>query len=66
MRKIAPLVQSKAFDPAVLVLDQQGKYVISLLSGHLGGANAAARRFAAYLGGTVMEDCKIPLTETEE
>ncbi|MFR4475810.1 MAG: cobalamin biosynthesis central domain-containing protein [Ruminococcus callidus] len=50
-RKIAPLVQSKAFDPAVLVLDQQGKYVISLLSGHLGGANAAARRFAAYLGG---------------
>ena len=51
VRKIAPLVQSKAFDPAVLVLDQQGKYVISLLSGHLGGANAAARRFAAYLGG---------------
>lgn len=51
VRKIAPLVQSKASDPAVLVLDQQGKYVISLLSGHLGGANAAARRFAAYLGG---------------
>ena len=37
VRKIAPLVQSKASDPAVLVLDQQGKYVISLLSGHLGG-----------------------------
>lgn len=51
VRKIAPLVQSKASDPAVLVLDQQGKYVISLLSGHLGGANAAARHFAAYLGG---------------
>ncbi len=44
VRTIAPLVQSKASDPAVLVLDQRGKHVISLLSGHLGGANAMAER----------------------
>ena len=37
VRTIAPLVQSKASDPAVLVLDQRGKHVISLLSGHLAG-----------------------------
>ena len=51
VRTIAPLVQSKASDPAVLVLDQRGKHVISLLSGHLGGANAMAEQAAAYLGG---------------
>ena len=51
VRTIAPLVQSKASDPAVLVLDQRGKHVISLLSGHLGGANAMAEQTAAYLGG---------------
>ena len=49
VRTIAPLVQSKASDPAVLVLDQRGKHVISLLSGHLGGANAMAEQAAAYL-----------------
>ena len=50
VRTIAPLVQSKASDPAVLVLDQRGKHVISLLSGHLGGANDLARALAAVCG----------------
>lgn len=50
VRMIAPHLRSKASDPAVLVLDAQGKYVISLLSGHIGGANALAGRLADALG----------------
>ncbi|MDL2267220.1 cobalamin biosynthesis protein [Desulfovibrio sp. OttesenSCG-928-G15] len=50
VRMIAPLIAHKATDPAVLVTDQQGRFVISLLSGHLGGANAEARCFAQLLG----------------
>lgn len=50
VRAVAPLVVSKASDPAVLVMDECGKHCISLLSGHLGGANAWAREVAAVIG----------------
>ncbi|MDE5885475.1 MAG: cobalt-precorrin 5A hydrolase [Oscillospiraceae bacterium] len=50
VRMLADLIQSKTTDPAVIVLDQQGKFVISLLSGHMGGANALACEIAAILG----------------
>lgn len=50
VRKIAPLVQSKASDPAVLVLDQQGKYVISLLSGTPGRRQCRCPALCRYLG----------------
>lgn len=49
VRSIAPFLQSKTTDPAVLVLDEGGKFVISLLSGHIGGANELCTNLADYL-----------------
>lgn len=46
MRSIAPFVTDKLLDSAVLVMDEAGNYVIPLLSGHVGGANAAAVQLA--------------------
>lgn len=50
VRSIAPHLKSKATDPAVLVIDDAGRFVISLLSGHLGGANGNAAKIAALIG----------------
>ena len=52
VRQIAPYVSSKKTDPAVLVVDECGRFVISLLSGHLGGANQMTKALATYLGAT--------------
>ncbi len=52
VRGIAPYLRSKDLDPAVVVLDEGGKFAVSLLSGHLGGANDLARQVATVLGGT--------------
>ena len=50
VRAIAPWVKDKTVDPAVIVIDSEGKYVISLLSGHIGGANKITEQIAEYLG----------------
>ena len=50
VRGIAPWVQSKKTDPAVLVMDEEGKFVISLLSGHIGGGNRLCRMLSERLG----------------
>lgn len=52
VRCIAPLLQAKDRDPAVVVLDDAGKFAVSLLSGHLGGANALAKSCASLTGCT--------------
>lgn len=54
VRSIASFVKNKKTDPAVLVADECGTYVISLLSGHLGGANELAVRAAELLGATAV------------
>lgn len=52
VRCIAPLLRAKDRDPAVVVLDDAGKFAVSLLSGHLGGANALANTCASLTGCT--------------
>lgn len=49
VRTIAPYVKNKLSDPAVVVVDDHAKFAISLLSGHLGGANQLAVQVAKHL-----------------
>lgn len=46
IRSIAPLINSKVSDPAILNIDEKGEHVISMLSGHLGGANHLTAKIA--------------------
>lgn len=50
VRAISPHIKNKTVDPAVIVVDELGTYSISLLSGHLGGANELAVEIARLLG----------------
>lgn len=50
VRMIAPFLMHKTKDPAVVVIDEAGRHVISLVSGHIGGANALTEKVAALTG----------------
>lgn len=50
VRTVAPFLRDKLQDPAVVCVDEQAHFAVSLLSGHVGGANALARKVAALCG----------------
>jgi len=50
VRCIAPYIRDKTIDPAIVVVDDKGTYAISLLSGHIGGANAFTQKIAEAIG----------------
>ena len=52
VRIIAPLLSDKATDPAVVCVDEAGRFAVALCGGHAGGANALTRTVAAALGAT--------------
>ena len=51
VRSIAPLLNNKYSDPAVVCVDTSARYVIPVLSGHVGGANELSKRIASMIGG---------------
>ena len=52
IRSISPLIESKVSDPAILNIDEKGNFVISVLSGHLGGANKLTMKLASVINAT--------------
>lgn len=50
VRIVAPLLQDKERDPAIVVLDEQGRFCVPVLGGHAAGANRLAREVAGLLG----------------
>ena len=51
VRSIAPVLDNKYSDPAVVCVDTSARYVIPVLSGHVGGANELSKRIASMIGG---------------
>ncbi len=64
VRTIAPLLKDKFTDPAVLVIDEKGQHVISLLSGHVGGANELARYLSHIINATAVITTSTDVNQT--
>ncbi|MDT0048611.1 cobalt-precorrin 5A hydrolase [Listeria cossartiae subsp. cayugensis] len=54
VRTLAPVIEDKLSDPAVIVMDEHGQFIISLLSGHVGGANQLTEEIATITGGVAV------------
>lgn len=54
VRAVAPLIRDKTEDPGIVVVDESARWAVSLLSGHVGGANRLAERVAECLGNTAV------------
>lgn len=63
VRAVAPVLEGKDRDPAVVAVDQRGRFAVSLVSGHLGGANALATLVAKVTAGQAVITTA---TDTEE
>ena len=64
VRLVAPLLQDKRSDPALVCVDDAGRYAVSVLSGHLGGADFLAQRVAEALGAEAVVTSGSHATET--
>ncbi|MFQ6030758.1 MAG: cobalt-precorrin 5A hydrolase [Dehalococcoidia bacterium] len=64
VRLLAPSLQHKHHDPAVVCVDDAGRFAVSLLSGHMGGADRLAQEVAAVLGATPVITSASHVTDT--
>lgn len=63
VRAVAPLLTDKLTDPAVVSVDEQGRFSIALVSGHVGGANRLAADIARLTGGQAVVSTATDLNE---